>query len=166
MFLLLTLTSFLRKKTKQKNDSKNTLWHFVVKRKFIASLLDNLKHANGRSSRPEVFYKKGVLKNFAKFTGKHQCQSLFLIKLLAEACNLIKKKTLAQVFSYEFCENLKNTFFIEHLLWLVLELLVLYTSPFVFWVHVFFPESFGFFFLVSLQKTFKSKRKWERWENQ
>ena len=26
---------------------------------------------------PEVFCKKGVLKNFAKFTGKHLCQSLF-----------------------------------------------------------------------------------------
>ena len=25
----------------------------------------------GRSSRPVVFYKKGVFKNFAKFTGKH-----------------------------------------------------------------------------------------------
>ena len=24
-----------------------------------------------RSSLPEVFYKKGVLRNFAKFTGKH-----------------------------------------------------------------------------------------------
>ena len=30
-----------------------------------------------RSSRPEVFCKKGVLKNFAKFAGKHLCQSLF-----------------------------------------------------------------------------------------
>ena len=32
---------------------------------------------------PEVFYKKGVLKDFAKFTGKHLCWSLFLIKLQA-----------------------------------------------------------------------------------
>ena len=30
---------------------------------------------------PEVFYKKGVHKNFAIFTGKHLCWSLFLIKL-------------------------------------------------------------------------------------
>ena len=29
-----------------------------------------------RSSRPEVFCKKGALRNFAKFTGKHLCQSL------------------------------------------------------------------------------------------
>ena len=32
---------------------------------------------------PEVFYKKDVLKNFAKLTGKRLCQSLFLIKLQA-----------------------------------------------------------------------------------
>ena len=30
-----------------------------------------------RSSRPKVFCKKGVLRNFTKFTGKHLCQSLF-----------------------------------------------------------------------------------------
>ena len=30
-----------------------------------------------RSIRPEVFCKTGVLRNFAKFTGKHLCQSLF-----------------------------------------------------------------------------------------
>ena len=33
-----------------------------------------------RSSRSEVFCKKGVPINFAKFTGKHLCQSLFLNK--------------------------------------------------------------------------------------
>ena len=50
-----------------------------------------------RSSRPEVFCKKDVLRNFAKFTG--------FIK------NFIKKETLAQVFSCEFYEISKNTFF-------------------------------------------------------
>ena len=34
-----------------------------------------------RSSHPGVFCKKGALKNFAKFTGKHLCQSLFLNKV-------------------------------------------------------------------------------------
>ena len=29
------------------------------------------------SSRPEVFCKKGALRNFTKFTGKHLCQGLF-----------------------------------------------------------------------------------------
>ena len=40
-----------------------------------------------RSSRPEVFCKKG------------------------DACKSIKKETLAQIFSCEFCEISKNTFF-------------------------------------------------------
>ena len=35
-------------------------------------------------------------------TGKHLCQ---------RACNFIKKETLAQVFSYEFCDVSKNSFF-------------------------------------------------------
>ena len=33
-----------------------------------------------RSSRPDVFCEKGVLRNFAKFTGKRLCQGLFLNK--------------------------------------------------------------------------------------
>ena len=57
-----------------------------------------------KSSRPEMFCKKDALKNLAKFTGKHLCQSLFF-----------KKETLAQVFFCEFCEIFKNTFFTEYL---------------------------------------------------
>ena len=34
---------------------------------------------------------------------------------LPEAYNFIKKETLAQVYSCEFCETFKNTFFREHL---------------------------------------------------
>ena len=34
-----------------------------------------------RRSRLEVFCKKGILENFAKFTGKHLCQSLFFNKV-------------------------------------------------------------------------------------
>ena len=34
-----------------------------------------------RSSRPKVFYRKGVLRNFAKFAEKHQCPSLFFNKV-------------------------------------------------------------------------------------
>ena len=38
-----------------------------------------------------------------------------------KACNFIKNEALAQVFSCEFCEISKNTFFIEHLWWLLLQ---------------------------------------------
>ena len=34
-----------------------------------------------------------------------------LVKLQVSACNFIKKENPAQVFSSEFCEILKNTFF-------------------------------------------------------
>ena len=64
-----------------------------------------------RSSHPEVFCKKGILRSFTKFTGKHLCHSLFLNKV---ADRLLQ--TLAQVFSCEFCEISKNIFFIEHVL--------------------------------------------------
>ena len=46
--------------------------------------------------------------------GKRLCQSLFLMKLQA-VCNFVKKETLAQVFSWKFCEISKDTFSIEHL---------------------------------------------------
>ena len=61
---------------------------------------------------PEVFYKRSVLKNLAEFMAKQLCQSTFLIKLQASGLRLIiKKETLAQVFSREFCEIFKNTFY-------------------------------------------------------
>ena len=42
------------------------------------------------------------------------CVSLIFNKLLSLTCNFIKKEALAQVFSCEFCEISKNTFFTEH----------------------------------------------------
>ena len=39
-----------------------------------------------RSSRPEPFCKKGVLRNVVKFTGKHLCQSLFFNKAADLRC--------------------------------------------------------------------------------
>ena len=43
-----------------------------------------------------MFCEKRVLRNFAKFTGKQLCRR--------------KKMSLAEVFSFEFCEISKNTF--------------------------------------------------------
>ena len=60
-----------------------------------------------RSSRPEVFFKRGVLENFAKFTGNSPYWSLFLIKSSSPQLYL-KKETPAQAFSYELCEIFKN----------------------------------------------------------
>ena len=65
----------------------NTLSHLLV---FL------LRNSHWRCS-----VRKGVLRKFAKFTGK-------------QARNFIKKQTLVQAFSCEFCEISKNAFFIEH----------------------------------------------------
>ena len=54
--------------------------------------------------------KKVVSRNFAKFTEKHLCQRLFLNKV-AGLYNFVKKGSLAQVLSCEFCKISKNTFF-------------------------------------------------------
>ena len=64
-----------------------------------------------RCSRSDVFCKKGILRNFGKLTGKHLRQRLFLIKWQVYDPQFIKKETLAQVFSSEFSEISKKTFF-------------------------------------------------------
>ena len=62
---------------------------------------------------------KKMLLKILQNTQENACARVsFLIKLQAEACNFIKKETVAQVFSCEFCEIFQNTFFIEHLRWL------------------------------------------------
>ena len=51
-----------------------------------------------------------VFKDFAKFTGKHLRQNLCFNKLCRhETYKLIKKETLAQLFSCEVCNIFKNT---------------------------------------------------------
>ena len=55
--------------------------------------------------------KKVSLRNFAKFTGKHLCQSLFFTKVPCLRAVISLKKTLVQVFSSKFCKIAKNTFF-------------------------------------------------------
>ena len=68
-----------------------------------------------RSSRSQMFFKIGVLKNFTVLTGKRLCWSLFLIKLQAWKLATLLKKTPIQMFSCEYYEVLRIVFFIEHL---------------------------------------------------
>ena len=62
------------------------------------------------SSHSQMLFKIGVLKDFAVFTGKHMCLSLFLIKLQAFGPATILNETPKQVFSCEYCEIVKNSF--------------------------------------------------------
>ena len=74
-----------------------------------------------RRSRPEVFCKKGVLKNFTKFTEKHLCQSLFFNKAAGLPAFLLKKRL-------KFVNFLRTPISIEHLRWLLLIFFVLMTK--------------------------------------
>ena len=61
----------------------------------------------------EVLCKKRCSWKYRKIHKKTTCVSVsFLIK--PETATLFKKETLAQLFSSEFCEISKNTFFTEH----------------------------------------------------
>ena len=67
--------TFERRDKTCSNIEKNSflLVHWVAK--------NSKTNEKTRSSRPEVFFKKRVFKNFAKFTGKHLRWSIFLTEL-------------------------------------------------------------------------------------
>ena len=54
----------------------------IIKIKRCKGKMHGEKLSRNRSSRLEVPCKEGVLRNFAKFIGKHLCQSLVLMNLL------------------------------------------------------------------------------------
>ena len=69
-----------------------------------------------RSNRLEVFCKQGALKFLTKFTGKHQCQSLFFNKVAGLRPAILSKKRLwHKGFPVNFAKFLRTPFFIEHL---------------------------------------------------
>ena len=64
-------------------------------------------------TKPPKFYRKHLYRELEYRSTHRRC--LVREGVMHEACNFIKKETLAQVFSREFCEICKNTFFAEHL---------------------------------------------------
>ena len=80
---------------------------------------------SSRSSCPEVFCKKGILRNSAKFTGKHLCQSPSFNNVTGSG---LQKKAVTQVFSCEFCKISKNTFFYK-----IRPVAVFSVLSFIFW---------------------------------
>ena len=67
-----------------------------------------------RNSRPEAFCKK-LLRNFAKFTEKRLCQSLFCNKVAGlRAANLLTKRLWHRCFPANFVKFLRTLFLTEH----------------------------------------------------
>ena len=75
-----------------------------------------------RSSRLQMFFKIGVLRSLANFTGKHLCWSLFLKKLQVGGLQLHQKR-LQQIFlPVKFAKFLRTLFLTEHFQRLLLHL--------------------------------------------
>ena len=92
--------------------------HFLLHYKIINTI------SSLRSSRPEVFCKKGVLRKFAKFLGKHLCQSLFFFDKVPglRPATLFKKRLWHRCFPENFAKFLRTSLFIEHLQKLLLQI--------------------------------------------
>ena len=67
-----------------------------------------------------MFCKNGVLKNSAKFTGKHLCQSLFFNKVADWVLQFYLK--WYRCFTMNFAKFLRSPLLTEHLRWLLLNL--------------------------------------------
>ena len=77
---------------------------------------------SSRSSHLEVFCRKGILTNSAKFTGKHLFQSLLFNKVAGLGpATLLKKRLWHRCFPANFAKFLRTPFFTEHLRWLPLK---------------------------------------------
>ena len=64
-----------------------------------------------RRSLPEVFYKKGALRKFIKFTRKHLCQSPFFNKVAGlRPATLLKKRLCHSCFPVSFVKFLRTPF--------------------------------------------------------
>ena len=77
-----------------------------------------------------MFCEKDVYRNFAKFTGKHLCQTLFFNEVATlRPASLLKKRLWHKFFRVNFVKFLRIPFFIEHLWWLLLEFLLASLVP-------------------------------------
>ena len=60
---------------------------------------------NHQKQSPEVAHKRGVIKIFAKLTGKHLCRSLFFVKVTDLMTETVLNKTLwYRYFSLNFAK--------------------------------------------------------------
>ena len=73
------------------------------------------------SSRPDMFCKKTVLRDFPKFTRRHLCQSVFITKVARQGRLLcFKERPCFLVFPAYFVKFGRTPFLTEHFWWLLL----------------------------------------------
>ena len=68
-----------------------------------------------------MFFEKGILRNFAKFTGQNLCESLFFNEdAQLRPATLLKKRLWHRCFPVNFVKLLRTPFFTEQPFWLLL----------------------------------------------
>ena len=93
-------------------------WHLPIK---------SIKLKIFRSSHRSCSVRKGVLINFAKFIGRHLCQSLFFNKIAGlRPATLLKKRLWNRCFPVNFTKFLRTPFSQKHLRWLLLNIYSIY----------------------------------------
>ena len=115
--IVIIYREYLKKYITQQSSRKLNLINMLLA-EFVLSVLHLSIY---RSSRPEVFCKKSVLRNITKFTGKHRFSDVF--KGYRNAFNFIKKSLCHRCFPVNFVKFLRTPFFIEHIWWLLLYLI-------------------------------------------
>ena len=95
-------------------NNDNDIYTVIFKR-VLQGIFINLI---GRSSHLRWSLKRGVLKDFSKFTAKHLCQSAFF-KKVTDLTAKFTAKHLCQSAFFKKVTDLRH-FFIEHLWWLLL----------------------------------------------
>ena len=112
------LHAFFQRNENEKRFHRTFLWMYCF---LFSSLCRSLCRIKIRNSPPEVFCKKGVLRNFAKFTGKHLCESLLFNKVVSlRPATLLKMRLSHWCFPVNFAKFLRTNFLIEHPRWLLL----------------------------------------------
>ena len=94
-----------------------------------------------------MFCQEGILKNVAKFTGKHLCQSLFFNAVAGlRPATLLKKGLWRSCFPVNFAKFLRAPFLTEHLWWLLLNLYFI----FLMLCKTYIRRYFFFFFKIKV----------------
>ena len=152
IYIYISLKKYVlsQKKGLRKRGSFNP---FPSKLFFLKQQSQNHIFTHYRSSRRELFCKKGVLRNLAKFTGRHLWQSLFfnkvpglgpatLLKKSLRTATLLKKRPQRRCFPVSFAKFGRTPFLVEHLRWLLLTLENIFENSFLFYGQC-YPATLG-----------------------
>ena len=100
-------------------NGKTLYTDYEIKVQVSMVTIDNMKHESAmiymyfqKQSRPHVFCRKDVLRNFATLTRRHLRQSLFFNKNIAgmRPVTLLKKRLWHRCFSVKFVKFLRTPF--------------------------------------------------------